>query len=46
MIVSIKSNEVMFEGETGETIYISTDQLLELVRILDITFREDGTTVF
>jgi len=46
MKVSIRNNIVILDDDKGNDIHITTDQLLEMLRILDITFRDNGSTVF
>ena len=46
MRVLIKGTAVIFSDDQGHDITITTDQLLEFLRILNISFRDDGSTVF
>jgi len=46
MKVIINGKDVKLEDERGNAFSMSTDQLFEMMRILNIAVREDGTRVF
>lgn len=46
MLVIIKDKEVKLDDEKGHTLEFSTDQLLEIMRILNISTTEHGVFVF
>jgi len=46
MRVVIKGKSVMLEDETGDQVSMTTDQLHELVRVLNASTREDGSFLF
>lgn len=46
MKIRIKGESVVIEGQVGEAVTMTTEQLLEMVRIVNISFKEDGSPVF
>ena len=46
MRVKIKGKEVKLADETGGFLIITLDQLLEMVRIINVSTRENGVLVF
>lgn len=46
MKIRIKGTNVVIEGELGDCVTMTTEQLLEMVRIVNISFKEDGSPVF
>lgn len=46
MRVFIKDNKATFDSETGAIISITTDQLIEMFRILSLAVKEDDGILF
>ena len=46
MIIRIKGNDVILEDEKLTTLFLTTGQLLELVKVINVSTREDGTFSF
>ena len=46
MIIRIKGDDVIFEDEKSTTLFLTTNQLLELAHIVQSISREDGGIIF
>lgn len=46
MRIRIKGENVVIEGELGEAVTMTIEQLFEMVTQLNVVFREDGSSVF
>jgi len=46
MKVTIKSNEVTLEDESGHTLFITTERLVEMMRVLNAATNQDGHFFF
>jgi len=46
MLVIIKGKEVILDDEKGHTLEFSTNQLLEILRILNISITDNGVFLF
>lgn len=46
MIIRIKGQDVIFEDEKLTTLFLTTDQLIEMVRILNASINQDGRFLF
>ena len=46
MRINIRGHDVKLEDEEGDTILITTDQLIEMVRILNAATNQDGAFFF
>lgn len=46
MKIGIKGQYVKIEDETGVYVCMSTDQLLEMMRVLNASINQDGAFIF